>query len=324
MALGLALAVLSFLVGPIYAVRAQGKADWPALNVDWSGSACPRPAALEADVHDLLGDKRWAGPTPTFHVEVLAAQPSHQGILLRFAARRGVTEVTRQLEIRDCLEAQQAVGMLIALVLAPATGSTMLPKPAATPQQVAQPPEDSSLRRAARAPSASGGRVGVSVGLGAELALLPRPALQLALGGLWALRGWRLELFANGLGPVSIPIAGTPSAAMGFWALGLGARSCLAFAGLGLRFGPCIALRGGVVVARTQRLRRDETGTANWADVSLGALLEWPLNSNLALQGLWSVAAGLARPEFRVTNAVTRHVLGAITSHGAIGLILYL
>src|SRR5688500_1431885 len=97
------------------AVSAQAS---PRVVLEWPSDApCPPPAAVDAEVARLLGERHATSPITTFHAEL--KQPSEGGYELSLHFSASELDEARTLRLSSCAEVQEAAILLAAMALQP-------------------------------------------------------------------------------------------------------------------------------------------------------------------------------------------------------------
>jgi hypothetical protein len=148
-------------------------------------------------------------------------------------------------------------------------------------------------------------RIALLANAGAQLALLPSAALELALGAELASGPWSVEL-RSGLWP-SVEKAVAADARASFDGLFGDVIGCGELTRSALRAQLCAGARAAALRGRSSGALDTGSSVAPWYAAVLGGQLSWPSTSRLRLRVEARLALSLHRPLFRIENLPRTH-----------------
>ncbi len=292
----------------LVAAGASAQAPLP-LELRWvAPEACPTETEVRAELERVARVR----PGTSLRPLSAAVHVYRRGASFRAELRtehEGRTG-TRTLEATDCRTLARSMTLVLALAFGPGVEVATEPEepvaPADRPPPAAAPAPPPTREAPADAPEEEPGdgpplpvQIGVLLGAGGTLNLLPKPAFGATAGVSLRLGAYSLQARALLWPAISQTLAREVEARLlgAGGALALCAHQALA---ANLELGVCGGARVVALIARTSGELQSGEATAPWTAAAASATLEWPRSFWLRARLELDLALSLSRPQFVV------------------------
>lgn len=163
-------------------------------------------------------------------------------------------------------------------------------------------------------------RVGVLLGAGVALGLLPETALALSAGAELRSQAWSLGVRVAGMPGATAEVTSQIDAR--FDGVLAALDGCAHKQLSGFDFGLCVGPRGGALRGRGQGSERDQSKTAPWLALGAGLYTRYPLGASFALRAGGEILGSFMRPRFVIENFGLLHHVPVVAAEASVGLVL--